>query len=494
MNLDYSSILKADRVQPDIVATGPLVTTAEADLEQILFSPVFRRLQHQARAFPLDGNVGAKSSQAIETAHIGRRIARQIAARLESGKLASASECAALVDFTETACLAREVGCPPFDQAGEAAIQRWFVEHGPGKVQAACRHYGGHDFDDSDPRLVNALADFYEFDRNPQRLRVLAKLQVGNTARSLHLTKTSIASTLQYLRMAGIGMAETTAGFSDKPGFFSTEAGLVKNVWSSVGYEPEPQRFPISYIAEAAADIVSFSGDLQRAIDNDLLRAQDAIEAIKNDWLTTYIPIDPDPVDQQILDTFALGADGGFADARQALIAALCDYVARRYIDQHDAVFAGITETLLPTESGAGSMVAALERYCRQHLYCLETVQRKELIGYSVVSGLLDHFGVLLESPSARFQTLLNASDAAKASDRSLFVERKLLATIPLGYRNAYSHSLALLGHAHGRDQEFEEWNVRAHLLVDFIAGMDEDAATALHGMLSGCIDHRAGR
>lgn len=494
MNLDYSSILKADRVQPDIVANRSLVTAAEADLEQILFSPVFRRLQHQARAFPLDGNVGNKSSQAIETAHIGRRIARQIAARLESGKLASASECTAFVDFTETACLAREVGCPPFDQAGEAAIQRWFVEHGPSKVKMACRHHGGRDFDDSDPRLVNALADFYEFDRNPQRLRVLAKLQVGNTARSLRLTKTSIASTLQYLRMAGVGTAETTAGFSDKPGFFSTEAGLVKNVWSSVGYEPEPQRFPISYIAEAAADIVSFSGDLQRAIDHDLLRAQDAIEAIKNDWLTTYIPIDPDPVDQQILDTFALGADGGFADARQALIAALCDYVARRYIDQHDAVFARITETLLPTESGAGSMVAALERYCRQHLYCLETVQRKELIGYSVVSGLLDHFGVLLESPSARFQTLLNASDAAKASDRSLFVERKLLATIPLGYRNAYSHSLALLGHAHGRDQEFEEWNVRAHLLVDFIAGMDEDAATALHGMLSGCIDHRAGR
>ena len=114
MNLDYSSILKADGVQPGIVANRSLLTAAEADLDQILFSSAFRRLQQHARILPMDSGASSKSSQAIETAHIGRRIAKQIAARLESGNWASATECAALVDFTEVACLAGEVGCPPF--------------------------------------------------------------------------------------------------------------------------------------------------------------------------------------------------------------------------------------------------------------------------------------------------------------------------------------------------------------------------------------------
>ena len=149
-------------------------------------------------------------------------------------------------------------------------------------------------------------------------------------------------------------------------------------------------------------------------------------------------------------------------------------------------MFAGTLETLLPTESGAGAILATLKNYCRRHVYSLEPVQRNELIGYSVIHSLLDHFGILLECPNERFQIALDLSAGQGTPGKSLYIERKLLALIPAEYRNAYSHRSARLGNAHGRDEEFEEWNARAHLLVDYIAGMTEGAAVETLRKLSG--------
>lgn len=494
MNIDYSSILKIDRIRPDRVATGSMLEESENDLGKILFSPAFRRLQQLATFLPLNASRNAKSklSCALQVAQVGRSIAKQVAAHLESENLATATDCAALVNITETACLTRDIGSAPFGPAGEAAIRHWFAEDGLGKARSACRTYGGRELDSSDPRLVNALADFYEFAGEPQGLRVLAKLQWNSDPRGLNLTKASIASTMRYLRMAGATNDESAEKFADRPGFFSTEAGLVKNVWSTFAYDSYQRRFPLSYIVEAADAIVSCISDLEEAIDADLLSRHEAIDTVKDAWLSSYIPVDPDPADDRILQMLTAaakgkdtgGADFSFADLRRALIVALSDYTARRYLRQHEAVFAGTLDTLLSTESGAGAILATLKDYCRRNIHGLQAAQRDQLFGYSVIHGLLDHFGILLECPNAHFQIALDLSAARRTSDASLFIEQKLLALIPAEYRDAYSHLIAQLGN--GRDAEFEEWNARAHLLVDYIAGLTESTAAETFKTLSG--------
>ena len=487
-------------MQPENGASGSILAESENDRSKILFSPAFRRLQQHAQVFPLNTGRAARSklNHALQAAQVGRSIANLIAAHLESENLATRIECAALANITETACLARNIGNPPFGRAGEAAIQRWFAEYGPGKIRTACRTYGTRELSASDPRLINALADFYEFDSNPQGLRVLAKFQWNNDPGGLNLTKTSIASYVKYLRMAGGRTGEESERFAEKPGFFSTEAGLVKNVWSTFAYDAPAQRFPLSHVVDAADHIVSSICDLEEAIDAKLLQAHEAIDTIKEQWLSTYIPVDPDLADEQILDMLTTAAKGkngagdafNFADLRRALITTLSGYAARRYIEQHQAVFDGTLDTLLPPESGAGSLLATLRNYCQRHVYCLESVQRNELVGYSVIHGLLTHVGILLECPNDRFQIALDFSGEQETSEQSLysgqFIERKLLALIPVEYRNAYAHLVAQLGSVGGRDAEFEEWNARAHLLTDFITGMTESAATAMFQTLSG--------
>ena len=496
MNLDYSSILKTDRTRRNLEEGQSLLTESECDRSKVLFSPAFRRLQQQSQVFPLNGSITARSklSHALEVAQVGRNIAQHVAAHLEQENLASAALCAALINFTETACLTRDIGSPPFGCTGEAAIQRWFADNGPANVRTACKTPSGRELNASDPRVRNALADFYEFDRNPQGLRILAKLQWGNDPRDLNLTKTSIASYIQYLRMTGEKTSDSTENLLDKPGFFSTEAGLVKNIWSSFAIDTNPQRFPLSYLVATADDIVTCISDLEEAIDGGMLRPGVAINVIKEEWLSTYIPLDPDPADEQILELLShasvgknnAGDDFSFADLRRGLIASLSQFAAAQYVREHQAVFSGTLDSLFPSQSGAGILVAILKNYCQTHVYQHPAVQHDELIGYTIVHGLLDQFGILLACPQEQFQLALDYSSAQNPAARSVAIESKLLALMPTQYRNAYSTLIAQLGHAHGRDEEFEEWNTRAHLVVDYIAGLTESAASAIFRTLSG--------
>ncbi|HXA48349.1 MAG TPA: dGTPase, partial [Burkholderiaceae bacterium] len=118
--------------------------------------------------------------------------------------------------------------------------------------------------------------------------------------------------------------------------------------------------------------------------------------------------------------------------------------------------------------------------------YSLEPVQQHALHGYTVIRNLLDQFGMLLAAPQERFQLALDRVGTHAPADNTVVIESKLLALIAPPYRSAYSSLTAQLGHARGRDEEFEEWNTRAHLIVDFIAGMTESAASNLLRTLSG--------
>lgn len=497
MEIDYSAILKADRIRRNAAAaSGTVLSKSENDRGRILFSPAFRRLRQEMHGFSVNANatIGSNFSHCLQVSQIGRVIANRIATQLAAGNFVDANQSAALVNFVDSACLLRNIGNPPFGRAGKAAIQRWFVERGADMVRAACKSYGGREITASDPRLVQALTDFYEFDGNPQGLRVIAKLKWSTEPNGLNLTKTTIASYLKYLRMAGAEPAPSER-FTEKAGFFSTEAGLLKSIWSEFGYSAAaPQRFPLAYIVEAAEKIGGCLCDLEDAIETQVLRQREAIAAVRESWLSSYIPTDPDPVDDQIVGIFNDGVNGknrageefGYADFRAALISALSDYAARRYLDQHDAAFNGKLDSLLPSESGAGAILAALKDYCKQHVYRHPLVQQNELSGYATIYGLLQHFALLLTCSTERFQAALDATLDRDRYGVSLFAEQKLLSLIPDEYIGVYSHAVAQIGNAGGRDAEFEEWNTRAHLVVDFVAGMTDAFAVSTYRTLAG--------
>lgn len=494
MEIDYSLILRSSRIRVSTVKNRKLLTEAESDRGRVLFSPAFRRLQQKAQVFSMEPNAAVRSrlTHSLEVAQIGRFIADQICVKLIEKNLIDSSDSIALINFVETACLMHDIGNPPFGHFGEAAIQKWFDDNGAEKIQSAC----GDKKDSlgtSDERLKNALADFLEFDGNPQGLRVVSKLQWNTDEFGLNLTKTSIASYLKYVRMAGDEKSKSNPEekFTKKAGYFRSERKLVASIWKEFNYNL-PQRFPLAYIMEAADDIAYCISDLEDSIEKELLNEKTSLKEIKADWDTRCKSNDLscDNISRALNSAINGEDEDGkqftYTDFRTSVNRIIVEYAASRYIKEQTKIFEGSLDSLVSKLSPSGLFLDVLKDYCKEKVYCHESVQRTELAGYTAIYGLLDLFGILLSCKADRFQSALNYSNNKDKNGKNIIIEKKYLKLFPEKYINVYKSEVEKI--TGEKDEEFLEWNARAHLIVDFISGMTDDFSMKTYRTLSGMI------
>ena len=176
MSSIYGTLLSSMRFRSSEVVDRDTLLEAESDRGRLLFCPAFRRLQQKAQVFSMEPNAAVRSrlTHSIEVAQTGRYIADRISLKLIEANLASRDECAALTVFVETACLMHDIGNPPFGHFGESAISEWFRENGKSLFEEANKDNGLHV---SETQSAAAIADFLEFDGNPQGIRVVTKIQ-----------------------------------------------------------------------------------------------------------------------------------------------------------------------------------------------------------------------------------------------------------------------------------------------------------------------------
>ena len=106
-------------------------TEFKRDYDRLIFSAPFRRLQNKTQVFPLPGSVFVHNrlTHSLEVASVGMSLGNDIARAL----------CSKNHDFIDTllpeigqivatACLAHDLGNPPFGHSGEKAIQTFFTE------------------------------------------------------------------------------------------------------------------------------------------------------------------------------------------------------------------------------------------------------------------------------------------------------------------------------------------------------------------------------
>ena len=463
-----------------------------------MFCAAFRRLQQKAQVFSMEPNAAVRSrlTHSLEVSQIGRYIADLISLELEAKQLASSEECRALVNFVETACLMHDIGNPPFGHFGEAAIRRWFEDNGVSKATCAIQHglQNNVEIAPTDQRLIRALADFKEFDGNPQGLRVVTRLQWNTDHNGLNLTHTTLAAYLKYLRCSGIA-AETVNSkrFHKKSGYFSTEEDIVKKIWAEFNYDlSNPQRFPLTYILEAADDIAYCISDLEDSIEKGLVDKREALSTVEATWLKEIRPTSE--IDKQIASALRMAVEGknidgqeySYTDFRTALNRAISKFAADTYIENHEMVFSGQQDSLLSPASGAGAILEILKRFCKENVYCHESVERIELAGYAAIYGLLDHYGCLLKCSSSDFRNAIGPPQDHSPVNKQMIIEKKLLNLFPPKYKKVYLHLVSQIDASAEDKAPFEEWSIRAHLVVDFLAGMTDDFAMSTFQTLSG--------
>lgn len=257
--MDWRRLLSANRMAgdgPDPV--DPARSPFQKDFDRIVFCSAFRRLQDKTQAHPKPGNdyVRTRLTHSLEVASAGRSlgagVGQVIAGRRRLPQGLGAAEFGHIVS---AACLAHDIGNPPFGHRGEDLIRQWFAESTHGRTLTGM--------------LTGAQRqDMLRFEGNAQGFRILTRLQNWRDGGGLRLTAATLGTFTKYPRFSDSEGDDTgrDAG-AKKFGVMQSEAEIFRGLADELGLtrvsEGRWLRHPLAYLVEAADDICYLIVDLE---------------------------------------------------------------------------------------------------------------------------------------------------------------------------------------------------------------------------------------
>lgn len=230
----------------------------QRDYDRIIFSSPFRRLQNKTQVFPLPGSIFVHNrlTHSLEVASVGRSLGNIIALGLIDKKIIDGDKYLYEIgSIVSSACLAHDLGNPPFGHSGEDAISKYFIERLPDHIKQ---------------KLTEAqLEDFCNFEGNANALRLLTHQFTGRRKGGFSLTYSTLATILKY-PCTSISAKKENRRY-EKYGVFQSEVPVFKKITEELGLislsneELLYARHPLVYLMEAADDICYQVIDLEDA-------------------------------------------------------------------------------------------------------------------------------------------------------------------------------------------------------------------------------------
>ncbi|MGL1900645.1 MAG: deoxyguanosinetriphosphate triphosphohydrolase [Fibrobacterales bacterium] len=231
-----------------------------ADHDKIMFSGAFRRLAKKTQVHPLATNdhIHNRLTHSLEVSCVGRSLGLSVAQKLrEKERLTDDIQVSYIGDIVQSACLAHDIGNPPFGHTGEEAIQQWFLNEGS--------HFltGMSDVESK---------DLQSFEGNAQGLRVLTTVENHLHNGGLRLTNATLAAFIKY---PWTSQYRSNNQPLNKFGVFHSELELFHDIAQSVGLIPLDEhrycRHPLVHLMEAADDFCYGIIDLEDGLEMNIL-------------------------------------------------------------------------------------------------------------------------------------------------------------------------------------------------------------------------------
>lgn len=244
----------------------------QRDYDRLVFSSPFRRLQNKTQVFPLPGSIFVHNrlTHSLEVSSVGRSMSTDVATVLRERHAREpwVHRLDAISEIVAAACLAHDLGNPPFGHSGERAISTYFSE-GPG---SALR----------DSLTDGQWADLTNFDGNANAFRLLTHQFNGRRPGGFAMTYSTLSSIVKYPYEA------TLADGRNKFGFFTTEREAYQRIADRLGLlrkdtpgcELLYARHPLVYLVEAADDICYEIMDIEDAHKLGILQHDEVMELL----------------------------------------------------------------------------------------------------------------------------------------------------------------------------------------------------------------------
>lgn len=232
------------------------------DYDRIIFSNSFRRLSKKTQVHPLSKNdhVHNRLTHSLEVASVGRSLGLRAGKFLDEKFPEIEINPYDIAYIVQTACLAHDIGNPPFGHAGEEVIKEWFTNHKKKKYLKKLSK--------------KKMNDFLHLDGNAQSFRIVSQIENNMFLGGMSLTFATLGTLIKY----PYSSANCKISGKSKFNYFQSEKDFFKSVFNELNLVKEDgtyKRHPLSFLMEAADDICYGLLDLQDAFELNIIDEND---------------------------------------------------------------------------------------------------------------------------------------------------------------------------------------------------------------------------
>ena len=388
-------------------------TEFRRDYDRLIFSAPFRRLQNKTQVFPLPGSIFVHNrlTHSLEVASVGRSLGDDVSRQLTSlhPELAN-SHIGEIGSIVSAACLAHDLGNPPFGHSGERSIATYFSE-GNGK-QWECE------------LTPSEWTDLTRFDGNANAFRILTHQFKGRRPGGFVMTYSTLASIVKY------PFPSSKSGKKQKFGFFQSEQATYQKIADELGILQTDEnrwcRHPMVYLVEAADDICYEIMDIEDAHKLGIL-STDETQSLLLGFIAPSKRTHTEEVMSKVNDV-----NEQIAYLRSCTIGVLVRECVRVFVESEEQILSGMFD---------GSLIkhvsdTVLEAYKRcesvsvSKIYKNKNVLDIELSGYKIISQLIDLFVDAVMTPNRAYSKLLLDRVSAQYDVHAVTAYERLMAVV----------------------------------------------------------------
>lgn len=389
------------------------------DYDRLIFSAPFRRLQNKTQVFPLPGSIFVHNrlTHSLEVASVGMSLGNDTARELTRihPELKS-SMIDEIGQIVATACLAHDLGNPPFGHSGEKAIQSFFTE-GRGKYlqTEVCRELWD---------------DITHFEGNANAFRLLTHRFQGRRNGGFVMTYSTLASIVKY------PFAAAAAGSHGKFGFFNTEREIYERIADEMGIKRisaagEPLRYvrhPLVYLVEAADDICYEIMDIEDAHKLMILSFEETMDLL----LGFFDETGKNRILRRIEEVQLTDNNEKIVYIRACVIGALEHECVQAFVQNESKILAGeftgcLIDHISPLQSEAYKHCSKVSK---NKIYRSKPVLDVELSGYKIMETLMEQMIEAAAHPDRFYSKQLIDRVSSQYEIKAPDIETRLMAVI----------------------------------------------------------------
>ena len=356
----------------------------QRDFDRLIFSAPFRRLQNKTQVFPLPGSIFVHNrlTHSLEVSSVGRSLGNDVSRLLlERHPELERTHLTEMGSIVSAACLAHDLGNPPFGHSGERAIGSYFSE-GEG------RKYETYFCDETGDSLTpEQWQDLIHFEGNANAFRLLTHHFIGRREGGFVMTYSTLASIVKY------PYASSQASKKGKFGFFQSEEADYHKIAQELGIKKirgaegeRYARYPLVYLVEAADDICYQIMDIEDAHKLKILTTEET-----KTLLLSFFDEEKQKAATERLATLD-DINEQIVYLRSIVIGLLENECVRVFVDNEETILQGQFEGSLiehisttPQEAYKQCVKTAVAK-----IYHAQMVVDIEIAGHKVITQLLD--------------------------------------------------------------------------------------------------------